>query len=117
MILMKSLKTECVACPEGFQNQYGNTTLKDGPDGECTARTCNDNEYSDGTVCLPCPQYTGAVSAGLDPTQGATQCTDHCQTDEHVVNNVCTPCDANSYKQETKSLEETPTAFAETTKR
>ena len=89
----------CTDCPEGFQNEHRNATRKDGPVNTCTVRNCVLNEYSDGSVCKACPQYTGAASAGLDPTSGATQCTAiTCKTDERVVSNVCTACDSTSYR-------------------
>jgi predicted outer membrane repeat protein len=89
----------CTDCPEGFQNQYRNATLKDGPVNTCTVRNCLVNEYSDGSTCQPCAQYTGAASAGIDPTAGPTACTAiTCKADERVVDNVCTACDSTSYR-------------------
>ena len=43
------------------------------------------------------PTVHRAVSAGLDPTQGATQCTDHLPN-RRTRSTTCTPCDANSYR-------------------
>ena len=90
---------DCVNCPEGFQNEHRNATLKDGPVNTCTVRNCVLNEFSDGSICKACPAQSGAASDGLDPTAGATQCTAiTCATDQYVESGECKVCDSTSYR-------------------
>ena len=90
---------DCVNCAEGFQNENGVATLKDGPVNTCTTRNCVVNEFSDGSICKACSAMTGASSDGVDPTVGATQCVPtSCGTNQYVETNECKSCDVSSYR-------------------
>ena len=95
----KVVSNACVNCPTGYSNPNGVTSTGEA-DGSCTIRNCRVNEYSDGTVCQACGQYTVSPdSAGVDPSVGVTTCiSSTCATDHYVENHACKACDSKSYR-------------------
>jgi alpha-tubulin suppressor-like RCC1 family protein len=95
----KVVSNACVNCPTGYSNPNGVTSTGEA-DGSCTIRNCRVNEYSDGTVCQACGQYTVSPdSVGVDPSAGVTTCVSStCATDHYIENHECKACDSKSYR-------------------
>ena len=84
----------CVDCPAKYENDQRTPLLGNGTLNTCVPRLCLDNEYSDGSLCQSCEQYTGAASAGINPTDVLTTCSPmKCGENQYVENHECKNCD------------------------
>ena len=84
----------CVDCPAKYENDQRTPLLGNGTVNTCVPRLCLDNEYSDGSLCQSCEQYTGAASAGINPTDVLTTCSPmKCGENQYVENHECKNCD------------------------
>ena len=84
----------CIDCPAGYENDQRTPLLSNGTLNTCVPRLCLENEFSDGSLCQSCEQYTGAASAGINPIDGATTCSPmKCGENQYVENHECKNCD------------------------
>jgi hypothetical protein len=57
---------------------------------------CEENYFAQNRACTACEG--GVRIAGDNPSEGDTECTPTCQTNEHVSGGVCTACPPNSVR-------------------